>query len=816
MFRGMVHGSANHRIASACRAVVLFCLFCPALLAQTWEIEVLDNGKQFSYMTDRSMRLDAEGRPHIAYGEDWLYYAWHDGVEWQYEVADASGSVGRCASLALDAAGYPHISYQADAGDDLRYAYKDASGWHSETVDPESYVPSYEAISLDLDASGYPHISYWDYDSNDLKYAFKDALGWHLLTVDSEGAVGTYSSLALDSAGFPHISYYAYAGTGSGLKYAYEDGTGWHFEIVDSGWPVGWYTSIALDNSDLPHISYATWTTEIGPNGELTYYADDLKYGYKDMEGWHVEIVDGEGYTGYYTSLALDSSGVPCVAYAEENGISLRYGYRDASGWRLETLVGEQGYYVSLALDASGCPHLAYGEDDYYGYDGFDLRHAYRDAADWHLETVDTERLGVGMWPSLAVGSADDIHVSYRTTDVLRYAARSDELSLGQTVDMGGATNGETSLAMDASLCPHISYRRSGDLKYAYSDATGWHTQSVDTQGDVGWYSSLALDGAGYPHISYCDDTDEDLKFAYSDATGWHIQAIDTEGQTGRYTSLALDAAGYPHIAYFDNTNDALMYAVEDDAGWHIQTADSPGIVVATALALDGSDYPHIGYDVDAGAGSALKYARGGPAGWSIEIVESHTTSLYHYGISMAIDPAECVHVSYYDGAPNYDLRYAFRDETGWHFQTVDDECHVGLYSSLALDSANYVHICYYDDTNKDLKHARMVSPPVVVGSTLLAAGHAVPGDLTALAVWPNPARGVVHARLAGVEGQGTVRLSVVDLLGRRVMSLKQPGTMGSEGTLTLRLPESVPTGQYFLGVEGDGSRQFVPITVVK
>jgi hypothetical protein len=33
---------------------------------------------------------------------------------------------------------------------------------------------------------------------------------------------------------------------------------------------------------------------------------------------------------------------------------------------------------------------------------------------------------------------------------------------------------------------------------------------------------------------------------------------------------------------------------------------------------------------------------------------------------------------------------------------------------------------------------------------------------------------------------------------------------------MTLRLPETLPTGQYFLGVEGDGSRQFVPITVVK
>jgi len=47
-------------------------------------------------------------------------------------------------------------------------------------------------------------------------------------------------------------------------------------------------------------------------------------------------------------------------------------------------------------------------------------------------------------------------------------------------------------------------------------------------------------------------------------------------------------------------------------------------------------------------------------------------------------------------------------------------------------------------------------------------------------------------------------------------MCLQRPETMGPEATMMLRLPDSIPTGQYFLGVEGDGTRQFVPITVVK
>lgn len=107
------------------RVCLLTC--CLAILVstaspQTWEIEVVDNGKQFSQMTDRSLRLDAEGNPHIAYGEDHLYYAFHDGIAWHYEVADLSYGVGLHASLALDGSGYPHISYYDATNGDLKYA----------------------------------------------------------------------------------------------------------------------------------------------------------------------------------------------------------------------------------------------------------------------------------------------------------------------------------------------------------------------------------------------------------------------------------------------------------------------------------------------------------------------------------------------------------------------------------------------------------------------------------------------------------------------------------------------------------------------
>jgi hypothetical protein len=79
-------------------------------MSDTIRTVCVDCPRYFSSMTRRSLRLDDDGHPHIAYGGDGLYYAWYDGAEWQHETVDSSPRVGLYTSLALDAAGYPHKS----------------------------------------------------------------------------------------------------------------------------------------------------------------------------------------------------------------------------------------------------------------------------------------------------------------------------------------------------------------------------------------------------------------------------------------------------------------------------------------------------------------------------------------------------------------------------------------------------------------------------------------------------------------------------------------------------------------------------------
>jgi hypothetical protein len=78
-------------------------------------------------------------------------------------------------------------------------------------------------------------------------------------------------------------------------------------------------------------------------------------------------VVGTAGFSAFgvdYTSLAIDSSGTPYVAYLDE-GTDCRATVRKYSGgsWRVVGTAGFSAgevYYNSLAINSSGTPYLAY------------------------------------------------------------------------------------------------------------------------------------------------------------------------------------------------------------------------------------------------------------------------------------------------------------------------------------------------------------------------------------------------------------------------------------------------------------------------
>lgn len=251
-------------------------------------------------------------------------------------------------------------------------------------------------------------------------------------------------------------------------------------------------------------------------------------------------VTTGAISQGASTSLKLDSSGNPKVAYTEVDLYDLKYAYWDGSAWQRVTVdgAGKTGFYSSLALTSLGNPRIAYySKEDSSNNITQDLKFAFCNAA------------------------------------------CNDPANWGTvTIDSNGDVGGHTSIALDSAGNPRISYYdfTTGYLKYAYCDsgaacdnALNWTTMVIDSAANVGMYTSLVLDSSGNPRISYYDFTNGDLKFAYcdtacNDVLKWTKIVVDsTNANVGGYTSLALDpATGNARVSYYDFTNGNLKYAM--------------------------------------------------------------------------------------------------------------------------------------------------------------------------------------------------------------------------------------------------------------
>ncbi len=638
--------------------------------ALTWDLECLGCGKKFYNMSERSLRLDAAGHPHIAYGARNLYYAWFDGAAWQHSVVDPAEGVGQATSLALDAQGHAHVSYYDETNQDLKYAYQDASGWHIETVDSGGSVGSF--TSLALDAAGGVHIAYFDYGNDALKYAQNSGAGWQMQTAVSSGNGGAYPSLALDSGGYAHISYFA--DSSDYLGYTYLDTSGWHTEAVDF-YNASGPTSLALDGSGTPHIAYADkidglnytvkngndWVTRtagtskinawnlslalgLGGRAFIAYWnltPDDVQLAVFDGTAWDIQIVDGWHNVGESPSIALDDSGYPHISYYGYG--TLRYTRQEASGWQPPATVDiqatEGAQYSAMRLDGQGRPHIVFSLTGSNITGPGNLRYAWQNESGWQVEDVyDAFCSDI----SLRLDSQGRPRIIFTKSELLRYAYPDGAGWQVEYITTAGPYDylrgRRSSLVLDSADYPHLTYITIDyKIKHLYQDASGWHEETID---DNSTYTSLAVDEGGTLHTAYVKSFK--IWYAYRDGSGWHTQSLeDVSGQRWLSpTSLALDAAGYPHIAY-DKSAYSLGYFYKDASGWHaetvLQTANSDFYEAATAIVLTGSGQPRIAFYTD--VAKTLNYASRGPAGWSVETVEALGTDVpKQVSLSLTVD----------------------------------------------------------------------------------------------------------------------------------------------------------------------------------
>lgn|GEM_PF-2274334 len=232
----------------------------------SWHIDMIDQGQLASLEGEISLKLDVLGHPFIAYenrvipnvSPPIIKFAAYDGTSWISRTVDPGANQAYQPSLTLDKDSQPHIAYIAifSSTIDLVYSWLENNVWQQEIVESD-ISPSFNGNpSLQLDSAGQPHISYSQSTSDlqQVKHAWRDQLGWHSEWAASNGFA---NSLALDSLNQPHIGYATLNGS---WRYAWRDWRGrWHSENVDvsdfSGGSQFQNGSLVLNGNDV-HASF--------------------------------------------------------------------------------------------------------------------------------------------------------------------------------------------------------------------------------------------------------------------------------------------------------------------------------------------------------------------------------------------------------------------------------------------------------------------------------------------------------------------------------------------------------------------------------
>ncbi len=320
---------------------------------------------------------------------------------------------------------------------------QDTAGWAIEVVGSGRY------LSLAIDNTNTAHISYRRSDG--IFYAMNATGSWVEALVDGAASWSGPTSIAVDSIGSVHMSYRN--GMDGKLYYASNASGVWDSTSVDSSG--GWANALALDPADKVHISYSSGST-----------TSDLMYATNVGGAWQATFIAGYHDSIQQTDIGFDPAGVVHIAYAVGSGIcAIRYANNVGGVWS-DVLIDESAACgVALDLDSNGHPHLAYMR-------GNQLVHAANASGAWSNSIIDTLYWIGGSDVSVAVDSADKIHISYQD--------------------------------------------HNADLKYATDTSGMWQMYYIDSTGEIGSDSALRVDPNGRIYIAYTDETLGAIKLATS------------------------------------------------------------------------------------------------------------------------------------------------------------------------------------------------------------------------------------------------------------------------------------------------------------
>jgi hypothetical protein len=325
---------------------------------------------------------------------------------------------------------------------------------------------------------------------------------------------------------------------------------------------------------------------------------------------------------GLWTSIAIDGSAMPGVAYYDASGRALRYAHFDGTTWS-KTVVqridrGDIGRYAKLVYQ-SGVPVIAYLFIE-PGSDGA-VRSGVRlavgasvDAAtSWSFEDVAVNEASPCQDLFCGAGTAcvADTGLCADTRDDCAEECGSgqeciDNAGAAECADVRGANAlatypDATGLYIDAAVRPDGSLgiafydRPAGNVVVATRGPDGWLPVIVDGEtggtdsGDKGIGLSLAIDAQDNFHLAYVDGLSEGLNYQMVAAggTAGTVEVVDNgileDGQhlVGDDSHILVTASGEVRISYQDATAGQLRYAVGTPAAtaheWTTRAVEQEG-----------------------------------------------------------------------------------------------------------------------------------------------------------------------------------------------------------------------------------------------
>lgn len=555
------------------------------------------------------------------------------------------------------------------------------------------------SLSIDFDSAKRPHISYVDYSAgNILRYAYFDGAMWQVESFHGIRATTaqTKTSIRVDAAGYPHI---VLAG-GPGPDYVAKDASGWHFEDIDN---IYYSPSLRIGSDGRRHVAY--WTYTGGPV-EKSY-----RYAVRTAGVWAKETVASiESQIGE-CSLALDSSDEPTVAYINQATLDMCYAYKLAGAWVLITLDGgsdDTGRCNDVEIDSSGERHIVYSD-----LTNHRVIHAYHTSSPvaWHWETVvegvDALRLDTDISPGGSIGTG------FATSDSLFYCRKPTTGWFHASAPYEGV---ELAFAFDGSGAPHFATARNTTGVAAFYDTRLFYTSYA---GGV-FVDEVVDDGGQVPYLGVGGSSNGE----------WAIYGVgrfwgDMVTRTGRLPSNLVVAGGYggsyadiepkPYGGMY-----ATYYGGDPQGTWFAESTSTPtgaaswthtlicdgACTVGSTLAVDPlSGEPRLVYITDPTNGD-LKYAWRDASGWHHWTLEVTGIGLY---ASLALNALGYARIAYYD---KFNGNLSFANQYGlaeflWSIEDVDTSDNVGMRCAIAVDELDEPHIAYLDYTNGDLKYAK-------------------------------------------------------------------------------------------------------------